>query len=374
VHPIECARSVTSIDELYVRTGAVSTDLRFSDLGQFCVATGGQQTAGLVLGELWISYEIEFFQPKIVDILDQNGQYAHYSMAGVSNTTGTMIGTAQAKYEDNIGLTMSPITNGFLFPPGCVDQSYIIIFIWQATSFTTSSSFTQSLSGCVSQSKFINNTLATFQAPFTGTTNGSYSFQMAITITNNFSPSIGFAANYFNTVTSFIGGDIFVMQVPTPLTMYQQIHFGEKNSNTRRIFSDFKRVTGPQIGQIMSENQCCCFKGPDVICTALKHTLMPSYKKGIIFSGWPSEQELACNGYTKFSGIGPNAVSQMTPYPESDSDESSFEDNVCTLHQKGLTRTVARTMLLENKSLEACLSLLQLVENKSAGVNPKAPY
>jgi hypothetical protein len=51
---------------LYVRApGNPVDDVKFFDLGEISIFTQGMQTAGSNIGELWISYDIEFYKPKI---------------------------------------------------------------------------------------------------------------------------------------------------------------------------------------------------------------------------------------------------------------------------------------------------------------------
>jgi hypothetical protein len=65
MHGIECAASQTVLPKLFVRTGDVPTgqDLRLYDLGLFQLAT--QNNPAQNLGELWVSYCVEFFKPVI---------------------------------------------------------------------------------------------------------------------------------------------------------------------------------------------------------------------------------------------------------------------------------------------------------------------
>lgn len=67
LHPVECARDVTVLDELFVRNSPLTgADLRFSDVGLFQIATVGMQAAA-VIGELWVTYDIELLKPKLPD-------------------------------------------------------------------------------------------------------------------------------------------------------------------------------------------------------------------------------------------------------------------------------------------------------------------
>lgn len=63
MHAIECAIDQTTFKQRYVRTGAVTSgqDLRLYDWGNFYLATQGNPTQNL--GELWVSYCVEFFKP-----------------------------------------------------------------------------------------------------------------------------------------------------------------------------------------------------------------------------------------------------------------------------------------------------------------------
>lgn len=66
-HPIECAPGQLTLSELYIRSGdpPVNTDLRMCDLGVITVAVGSNNNSDAVLGELWITYEMELYFPKL---------------------------------------------------------------------------------------------------------------------------------------------------------------------------------------------------------------------------------------------------------------------------------------------------------------------
>jgi hypothetical protein len=70
IHPIECKPRSNVLDRLYIQLSAVSDldDLKFYSHGTLNVFTQGMQAAGITLGELWVSYDIEFFTPKILPI------------------------------------------------------------------------------------------------------------------------------------------------------------------------------------------------------------------------------------------------------------------------------------------------------------------
>lgn len=65
LHLIECDPKQTSINELYTRTGALPTgdDYKTYDMGNFQIATQGNPNQ--LLGELWVTYCVEFFKPEV---------------------------------------------------------------------------------------------------------------------------------------------------------------------------------------------------------------------------------------------------------------------------------------------------------------------
>jgi len=66
VHAVECKPSETVLDKLYVRDSQPTTeDAKFYDLGLTQLATQGNPAS--TIGELWVSYCVEFFKPKLSD-------------------------------------------------------------------------------------------------------------------------------------------------------------------------------------------------------------------------------------------------------------------------------------------------------------------
>lgn len=91
IHPIECKRDQTPMAIQYVRTGNYPdrADPRMYDLGKFQIATEGMQAASGNVGELWVTYEVEFYKQQL-------GQSATTDMFALSTMTDAfMLGTAQ---------------------------------------------------------------------------------------------------------------------------------------------------------------------------------------------------------------------------------------------------------------------------------------
>lgn len=71
LHFIECDPNQNVIGEMYCRPGPISgnQDLRLYDIGNLQVATSGLQGTNVVVGELWISYQIALLKPKLYSSL-----------------------------------------------------------------------------------------------------------------------------------------------------------------------------------------------------------------------------------------------------------------------------------------------------------------
>jgi len=75
-HPVECARHLSVLNELYIRnniTSLVNQDIKTYDFGNFYIASQGIPTGPNppVIGELWITYQVRLIKPKIgIDYID----------------------------------------------------------------------------------------------------------------------------------------------------------------------------------------------------------------------------------------------------------------------------------------------------------------
>jgi hypothetical protein len=119
LHPIECARDVSVMDEFFVRNVPVpDSDLRFSDMGNYQIATIGMQAAA-VIGELWVTYDIELIKPKLPDAFSSVGP-AHYGYSRTGPivpspwvaepTSADLFGSSGAQKFGLLGTGISPVT------------------------------------------------------------------------------------------------------------------------------------------------------------------------------------------------------------------------------------------------------------------------
>lgn len=65
IHPVECKGRGTVLSELYILPIGSGEDIKMYNIGTFQIATQGMQQAGIVIGELHVSYDIELFKPEL---------------------------------------------------------------------------------------------------------------------------------------------------------------------------------------------------------------------------------------------------------------------------------------------------------------------
>lgn len=133
---VECAKNYNPLGVLYIRNGAtnVSSNEQMFDFCDFYLATDGMQ-AEAVIGELWVTYEIELLTP----ILNggQVGNNINYYSA-ISTTGITSSNYMGSNLAPSVNSTFLPTwdTGVFqmFFPKDIIDGQYLISLTWVGTS------------------------------------------------------------------------------------------------------------------------------------------------------------------------------------------------------------------------------------------------
>lgn len=151
LHPIECKMSRTVQAHLYVRDGPVpaNSDAHLYDLGVVCIATEGQQSDGGSLGELWISYEVGLFKPRLAEISPSDLILTdHFLMSSWSGSAP--YGTAStALAESTLGGAISVDGTTYTFPSTVeIGSCYLMSICWIGASAAAIDYPTRTTSGC----------------------------------------------------------------------------------------------------------------------------------------------------------------------------------------------------------------------------------
>lgn len=121
LHPVECKKSTAPLSELLIRTEEeiTNSDLSFYDYGVFSLAVTGCPSETGVIGELWISYEIELLKPKISNFVPT---VRMDSFTPVSPANATPLGTSQNIVVNTLGgsIVSSPqqVYSNLILPVG----------------------------------------------------------------------------------------------------------------------------------------------------------------------------------------------------------------------------------------------------------------
>jgi len=137
-HPLECDPKENPYNVQYVRTGELtSSDSQLLyDLGTTYVATSGQQASGNVLGDLWLTYEIELRKPVIASSVSSPVKRIDSASLNYVPSTTSWFGDTKMVSNGNLLVTYDN-SNGITFPKGLVGVYTIVVTIRSATTFTS---------------------------------------------------------------------------------------------------------------------------------------------------------------------------------------------------------------------------------------------
>jgi hypothetical protein len=114
MHPIECMPKESPLRQLYIRSGDLPDGEvpQFYDFGTFYIATVGMQ-AEATIGELWVTYDIEFYKPRLLPSYQRVPSYWAASFVGedegIFHTLLAQSGDIPVEVEDDeITLTIPP--------------------------------------------------------------------------------------------------------------------------------------------------------------------------------------------------------------------------------------------------------------------------
>lgn len=215
IHPVECEPGVTPITPQYIRGGnTFQGDQRLYDLGEFCLATVGFQSADTgVIGELWATYEIEFFKNKYnpVNLSD------HFTLNGplFGAPFGTGNYSSNITNGSNLGGTLTATT--YSFPSNLSSGVFMFEYnmsgstnaVLQLPTVTISSTLTNLL-------WFRGDTVSNGGAPQNGTTTNSFTMIFIYRVTGQNAWVQFSTGGTFPTSTPV--GDLWVTQLSNTIT------------------------------------------------------------------------------------------------------------------------------------------------------------
>lgn len=141
-HPIECDPKENPFNVQYVRTGPVSAsdNILMYDLGTTRVCTTGNTTSNAVLGDLWVTYEIELKKPRVTSL--DTALARSLTTSGTSADTTFLFG---ATHTDQSSIPGAVVGNNNISFPGTLAGDYLVVISY--TGLTAASLPTLGTSG-----------------------------------------------------------------------------------------------------------------------------------------------------------------------------------------------------------------------------------
>lgn len=127
MYGIECALGSNPQNCYYVRSGASTLPLTTTDIGNFqiAVAPGTGVPTSTVVGELWVTYDIELSRPSIN--LSRVGSLQYY---GTTAVTATPVGTVSTLNSSGALSGVTTTTTALSFPGMVVGDVLLVSFLW----------------------------------------------------------------------------------------------------------------------------------------------------------------------------------------------------------------------------------------------------
>lgn len=159
IHTFECDPKLRPMKTMFIRDTSSNLsapqDARFSDLGKFQVAQVGMPgsfTAGTVLGELWLSYEVVLSKADIADPSVSGSARGDAFLFGAANratqSDSAIFGTgAYPTTTGTLGGTVGSF-NTYAFPPNVIGIKYFIYATWLGTPVAANTVLTPIGFGC----------------------------------------------------------------------------------------------------------------------------------------------------------------------------------------------------------------------------------
>lgn len=134
IHPIECARGESPLVTLQTRNDAkLLGDLRLYDFGNFNIATVGMQGASTNIGELWVSYDISFYKPRVGNVSDAVDHFVLNSAKDIGcggGNFGYFSSTPTLTSTSNFGVELDKKLGTITIPQTYTGNVYVLYAIF----------------------------------------------------------------------------------------------------------------------------------------------------------------------------------------------------------------------------------------------------
>lgn len=213
MHAIECDPDQQPLKLYWVREGPALTDqdIRLYDHGVFQIATDGGQAQSVVVGDLWVTYDVTLCKPVQNNTLGFRSPISHWQLLGC--TAAAPLGT---DFTPEFGSNLNNVfINGttIALPPDDNAGRYMILYRNKGGTSATLSDPSITYNNCQNKGLYGGGSAGVLTNA--GVNDDIYIMSFFVDITAR-NPTIVFGNNGVYPGT-FTNADLFVMQVPTDL-------------------------------------------------------------------------------------------------------------------------------------------------------------
>lgn len=218
LHAVECDMKQNPLGMLYTRSGNVpaNADIKMYDLGNFQMASFGVQGSAVVLGELWVTYEIQLCKPVSTDAIGATALTDHFRLGAVTNTN-TVGTTSVLQPQSSIGCTLTG-GNKLNFPVTAQGNYMVTYSVIGGSVAVTMPNLIPT--GCTTPAYWVADTAAVFGTP-AGSTTTQGIIMFIVNIPGPGSVTGALSNVVFNSATlpsAVTNGDIWVTQIDLDIT------------------------------------------------------------------------------------------------------------------------------------------------------------
>jgi hypothetical protein len=213
LHCIECDPSATFSPIKFVRDAGVPSgkDIRLYDHCNFQVAINGcPGTAGAVLGELWVTYDIALYKP----ILNfGSGTFMdHFQLPTTVSTSHYLGADTTTTYQPTFGTIGGTVKNStYTFPSSVSSGIFWIKYCVQGSATTLTNGVILTGTNATTKAIFFNDSSAAWAQNGGGISSATADTNYCISVTG---ANASFVLSNATLPTSITGGDLFVIQLP----------------------------------------------------------------------------------------------------------------------------------------------------------------
>jgi hypothetical protein len=214
MHGVECSPAQTDPIIKYVRSTvlAAGQDLKNYDWGNFQFATQSNPIQNL--GELWVSYCVEFYKPVLTTTAGPvaSGITGHINKTAI--TTASPFGSVQRTNSGSLGISTTSTT---ITIPATANQLFLVDLVWFGTATAVVTTPSISFTNAVAQSYYTNgaDTFVTTPSPVATANSVNYQVVVKTTATGNIVVTSGTATTFPGGTTSL---DIYVCALDATTT------------------------------------------------------------------------------------------------------------------------------------------------------------